>query len=133
MLECLILGDSIAVGTHLFRPECQSLSKGGITSHGWQSTWQKVDLSAKTVIISLGTNDWEKADTAEKLREIRARVKAERVFWILPNETSKPLAAANVKTVAGEREDTVITTRYWQQDRIHPSWTGYCELVNQTR
>lgn len=132
-MDCLILGDSIAVGAQMFRPECQSLSKGGITSHGWQSAWQNFDLSARTVIISLGTNDWEKADTLGKLREIRARVKAEQVFWILPNETSKPAAAANVKAVAGERRDAVITTKHWQPDKIHPSWAGYCELVNQTR
>ena len=35
MLECLIVGDSIAVGTAMARPECVSLSKGGINSSQW--------------------------------------------------------------------------------------------------
>ena len=34
MLECLIIGDSIAVGTAMARPECVSYSKGGWNS--WQ-------------------------------------------------------------------------------------------------
>jgi len=33
MIECLIVGDSIAVGTAQQRPECVSLSQGGINSH----------------------------------------------------------------------------------------------------
>ena len=35
MLDCLIIGDSIAVGSHMFRKECVAFAKGGITSHGW--------------------------------------------------------------------------------------------------
>jgi hypothetical protein len=34
MLECLVLGDSIAVGTQQFAKECQLQGKGGI------NTWQ---------------------------------------------------------------------------------------------
>ena len=34
MIECLILGDSIAVGTQQFYKECVAIAKGGINS--WQ-------------------------------------------------------------------------------------------------
>ena len=34
MLDCLILGDSIAVGVHMFKKECVAYAKGGINS--WQ-------------------------------------------------------------------------------------------------
>ena len=35
MLDCLILGDSIAVGTHQFMPECRAYATGGLNSHQW--------------------------------------------------------------------------------------------------
>ena len=35
MIDCLIVGDSIAVGTHHFKPECVAYAKGGINSNHW--------------------------------------------------------------------------------------------------
>jgi len=133
MLDCLILGDSIAVGTKMFMPECGDYAKGGITSHGWYKRYGSNDLSANSVIISLSTNDWEKANTEAKLREIRNKVKASKVFWIEPNQESKPQAVAHVNLIAKEFGDTVIRATRWQPDKIHPSWAGYKELVQQAR
>jgi len=133
MLECLIIGDSIAVGTKMFRPECADYAKGGITSHGWDKKFGQNDLTAKTVIISLSTNDWEKANTESKLREIRLKVKASRVFWIEPNPESKPLAVEHVRVVAKEFGDTVLPTTRWQPDKIHPSWAGYNSIAERTK
>jgi len=75
MLDCLIIGDSIAVGTKQFRPECADYAQGGITSHGWNKKFGNKDLTANTVIISLGTNDWAKADTYGMLMNIGLRLK----------------------------------------------------------
>ena len=133
MLECLIIGDSIAVGTKMFRPECVDYAKGGITSHGWNKQYKNKDLTAESVIISLSTNDWEKADTYSVLMDIRTRVKSNRVFWILPNEESKPQAVANVKKVAAHFNDTLIPTTRWQADKIHPSWAGYKNIAEKTK
>ena len=133
MLDCLIIGDSIAVGTHQFRPECASYSKGGVTSQGWDRLFGSRELAAGTVIISLGTNDWAGADTYGKLREIREKITGRRVFWIAPNEGTKPRAYKDVNLIAGLFGDTVIVTERYQKDQIHPSWAGYKELVEQTR
>lgn len=133
MFECLILGDSIAVGSHMFKKECVAYAKGGITSHGWDKTYGSNDLTAKTVIISLGTNDWLGADTYGKLKEIRAKVKADRVFWIAPHQGSKPKAYHDVCQVAGMNGDAVIWTDRYQADKIHPSWAGYKELMEKTK
>lgn len=133
MLDCLIIGDSIAVGSHMFRKECVSISKGGITSHGWDKTYGNSDLTSETVIISLGTNDWEKANTVTKLTEIRKKINAKRVFWIAPHQGSKPKAYADVNQVAGMFNDTVITTDKYQADKIHPSWAGYKELMEKAK
>ena len=133
MIDCLIIGDSIAVGTHQFKPECAIYAKVGITSHGWDKRYGQLDLTANLVIISLGTNDWEGANTYGKLRQIREKIISKRVFWIAPHEKSKPLAYRDVNTIAGMFGDTVISTERYQKDKIHPSWAGYKELVEKTK
>ena len=133
MLDCLIIGDSIAVGTKMFRPDCADYAKGGITSHGWFKKYGHNDLTAKSVIISLSTNDYEKADTESKLREIRKKINAERVFWVEPNNESKPNAVKHVHVIAKEFKDTVIPTTRWQKDKIHPSWAGYKNIAEATK
>jgi lysophospholipase L1-like esterase len=133
MLDCLILGDSIAVGTKMFRPECADYAKGGITSHGWFKKYGNNDLSAKTVIISLSTNDYEKADTESKLRQIRSKVNADKVFWVEPNIESKPDAVKHVHNIAKEFNDVVIQTTRWQKDKIHPSWAGYKNIAEKSK
>ena len=133
MLECLIIGDSIAVGTKMFRPECVDYAQGGITSHGWNKKFGNNDLKASTVIISLSTNDWHKADTYGMLMNIRTKIQSQRVYWILPNEESKPDAVKHVKRVAQEFNDVVLPTTRWQSDKIHPSWAGYKSLAERSR
>jgi hypothetical protein len=132
MLECLILGDSIAVGTHQFRPDCVAYAQGGITSHRWNTKFGNKDLTAKTVIISLSTNDWEKADTYGMLINIRTKIKGDtKVFWIEPNRESKFEAVQHVRKVAEHFGDTVLITTRWQADKIHPSWAGYKSLAER--
>ena len=132
MLDCLILGDSIAVGTAQVRPECVSYSKGGINSHQWLNTnVGKSPYVAKTVIISLGSNDHKYVKTAAELRAIRQLTKADRVYWILP--AIKPDIQDIVRTVAAENGDVVLPMTRLQKDGIHPSWAGYKALADQTR
>lgn len=134
MLDCLIIGDSIAVGTKMFRPDCADYAQGGITSHGWNKKFGNNKLAADSVIISLSTNDWEKADTYGMLMNIRTKIKGNpRVFWIEPNIESKPLAVKHVRRVAEQFGDTVLTTTRWQTDKIHPSWAGYKGIAERTK
>ena len=132
MLDCLILGDSIAVGTHQFKPECQAIAKGGINSRQWLD--RNVGSSpyvAKTVIISLGTNDHKYVKTEAELENIRTLTKADRVYWILP--AIKPDIQEIVKTVAARHGDTVLPITRLQPDGIHPSWAGYKDIGEKTR
>lgn len=133
MIDCLIIGDSIAVGTKMFRPECVDYAKGGITSTGWNKKYGTNDLTANTVIISLSTNDWEKADTYGMLVNIRTKIKGQRVFWVEPNRESKFEAVQHVRRVAEQFGDTVIVTTRWQPDKIHPSWAGYKNIAEKTK
>lgn len=132
MIDCLILGDSIAVGTHLQRYECVSYSKGGINSWQWNRDYLKNNLTAKTVIISLGSNDHAGVRTKAELQRIREKVgTSARVFWILP--AIKPNIQEIVKQMAIEYGDTVLPITRLQKDGVHPSWAGYKELAERTK
>jgi lysophospholipase L1-like esterase len=127
MIDCLVLGDSIAVGLYQKIPQCESLSKGGWNTWQWNRDYLKYDLTAQTVIISLGSNDHKGIKTQEELERLREKVTAGRVFWILP--AIKPEVQRIVKVVAALHGDTVVPITRLQPDGVHPSWTGYKELA----
>lgn len=133
MLECLIVGDSIAVGVSHFRKECAVIAKSGINTHTWVNKNISKDLSARTVIISLGSNDTKNTDTYEDLLAMRFKVDAERVYWILPN--IKDEKRKQVWLVANKFGDHVIDARNVDRspDHVHPTYNGYREIAQQTK
>jgi lysophospholipase L1-like esterase len=139
MLDCLILGDSIAVGTHNVRTECAEYATGGLNTWQWNKKYKSADLTAKSVIISLGTNDHQYIKTRKELESMRARVKAERVYWILPmgNSPKSGVELEDIQQIVAEiaekHNDVVVATKRLQADKIHPSWAGYKELANATQ
>jgi lysophospholipase L1-like esterase len=139
MLECLILGDSIAVGVHQVRTECTAYAKGGWNTWQWNRDYLKKDLTAETVIISLGSNDHQHVHTEAELLKMREKVKGKRVFWILPAGNLKASKVninylqLTVKEIAAKYGDVVLPITRLQKDGIHPSWAGYKELAEQTK
>jgi len=132
MLECLIVGDSIAVGTQMFAKECVSYAKGGINSKQWvDKNVGNMPLQAKHVIISLGSNDHQYIKTEAELDMIRQLTKADRVFWIMP--AIKPNIQEIVRKIATKYGDVIIPITKLQPDGIHPSWAGYKEIVEKTK
>jgi lysophospholipase L1-like esterase len=133
----MIIGDSIAVGTHMARPECVAYAKGGWNS--WQ--WNKDYLSkaaaqpARTLIISLGANDHKGVKTEQELRKMREAIKASRVFWISPGKERKPVPQDAIERIAKEYGDTVLSRPkdHMSADSIHPTGRGYKLLGEQTR
>lgn len=131
MFECLILGDSIAVGTHqVGRPECAVYAKGGINSWQFNKMYPQ-PFDSKTVIISLGSNDHKGVKTKKELLDMRARVKAEKVYWILP--AIKPEIQEIVEEIAHQNKDWIIMIPYLQKDGIHPSHRGYKKIGDITK
>jgi lysophospholipase L1-like esterase len=131
MLECLIVGDSIAVGTAHFRPECAVMAKSGINSKDWNEKHYHDQLKSDTVIISLGSNDLKTLNTFREIIALRSRIKARRVFWILP--ANKPQKVELIRMVAAEYQDTLIPIPKVSKDRVHPTTQGYQELAKSTR
>jgi lysophospholipase L1-like esterase len=139
MFECLIAGDSIAVGIQQFARHCEMVAKGGINS--WQfNKMYALPLTARTVIISMGSNDHKGVRTKEELIRIRERVTAKRVFWVLPHGNlhapqNLPIEQIQqwVREVAAQYGDSIIPIRNTQPDGIHPSHLSYRDIAEQAR
>jgi lysophospholipase L1-like esterase len=131
MLDCLILGDSIAVGVAQHRPECQVIAKVGITSKTWVNKNITKDLSADTVIISLGSNDYKKINTLKELFTVRQVVSARHVYWIVP--AINPEIQEMVEIVADKFEDKVIHIKKVSSDKVHPTATEYKRMAEVTK
>ena len=137
MIDCLIIGDSIAVGTAMARPECVSYSKGGWNS--WQ--WNKDYLAkasarpANTIIISLGANDHKGVKTEQELRKMRSAMTGKRVFWIDPGQDRKPVPHDAIVRIAAEYGDVILPRPkdHMSADGIHPTGRGYKKLAEQTK
>jgi lysophospholipase L1-like esterase len=137
MLECLILGDSLAVGVGQIRKECVTYAKSGINSYDYVNRHvlhtNGSNKEAKTVIISLGSNDTKNIKTFEELDTLRQLVKADRVYWIIPN--IKETKRKDVWEVARKYNDWVIDARGYDRspDTVHPTYKGYRDIANQTK
>jgi lysophospholipase L1-like esterase len=137
MIDCLIIGDSIAVGAAMHKPECRTLAKGGINSQQWNRKWQYEPLKATSVLISLGSNDHKWVKTKHELVKIRNEVKADRVYWVLP-EGNLPAGGVDINDVrrmvlevADDYGDHVIPIMHISRDGIHPTGKGYKEIVEE--
>lgn len=125
MIECLIMGDSIAVGIGTYRSDCVVEAKVGINSqnyvNGLYRHFQVID--ANKTIISLGSNDIG-MDSYGPMLALRELIQEE-VIWILSanNEESR-YAALKIATQYG---DTVIDTLAYPmgKDKVHPTTKGY--------
>lgn len=137
MIDCMVIGDSIAVGVSMARKECVSYAKVGWNS--WQ--WNKDYLSKatgkpyETIIISLGANDHKGVKTEFELRKMRAAIQGKRVFWIDPGAERKPLPHDAMMRIAKEYGDVVLSRpkEHMSGDGIHPTGKGYQELAKQTK
>lgn len=120
MLDCLILGDSIAVGTSTHAKQCTSYSINGYNTWQWNKKFSTQNLTANTVIISLGTNDHKGVKTEKELRAMRERVNSSTVYWIMPS--IKPEIQDIVEKIATEYKDNIVAVppRDLASDGVHP-------------
>jgi lysophospholipase L1-like esterase len=133
----MIIGDSIAVGTSMARPDCVSYSRGGWNSWQWNKDYLEIAKSkpTKTLIISLGANDHKGVKTESELRKMRSAVKADRVFWISPGKERKPIPQDAIERIAKEYGDIVLPRPkdHMSADGVHPTGKGYKILGEQAK
>ena len=132
MGPCVMIGDSIAVGVGMNRPECETIAQVGINSERFVTTMMPAGtMTVDTAVISLGVNDDASLDTLTNLREVRGRIAGRTVFWLLPG--LKPSVREMIQTVAAEYGDRLIDTRpEVGRDHLHPTGTGYQRIAART-
>lgn len=137
MIDCMIIGDSIAVGVSMVRKECVSYSRGGWNSWQWNKDYlnQATKRPYETIIISLGANDHKGVKTEAELRKMRESIKGKRVFWISPGMERKPVPQTAIEKIAKEYGDVVLPRPMdkMSKDGIHPTMAGYKEIAEKTK
>ena len=131
MLECLILGDSIAYGVSNIRTECVAYAKSGINSTDWNNKYRNKIVDSKITIISLGTNDVKNLNTEVELVALRSRIEVGHVYWIMP--PIKPEKQKIVRSIAKTYGDSIIRISELSTDKIHPTYRGYKQLGEAAR
>lgn len=117
MIDCLILGDSIAVGVGQNFPECQLVAKVGLSSS--QVLASVKEVSKDVVVVSVGSNDPQNPNLERNIRALRAKINAKYVIWLLPYDRS---ASETVFKVAGTNRDYTIDLRNFPtNDGVHPA------------
>ena len=131
MLECVIMGDSIAQGVARLRPQCAQITQQGVTS--WTFSNQLLQtVNARQVLISLGSNDVGTPDLARHLRQVRSRITQGEVTWLLSANNAS--AADQVQQIARAHGDRVIQVRLVVgPDGVHPTAAGYHRLNQMWR
>ena len=130
---CWVIGDSLAVGVGQYRPECATLAKAGVSSQAYLTTMLPAGgIAGDAIVISLGVNDGDAPDTLANLRDLRARVRARTVSWLLPGLNGR--VRRIILTIASAHGDhTVDTLPQVGRDHLHPSGAGYQRLAAETR
>ena len=133
MIECLILGDSIAVGISQMRPECVVEAKSGINSEDYANGlfrhFQLVD--SKKTIISLGSNDAH-VESYGPMLALRELIKGD-VIWILSSNNEESRFSA--LTIAKHFGDDVVDTMSYPMspDGVHPTGKGYKMIAEEMK
>ena len=133
--NCLILGDSIAVGTAQ-QARCMVAALNGISTKQWvrqfSATVEPIASAFEVVLISLGSNDGKLPDPMTYQHLTRARksvAQAKRVVWIAPGPQFP--ARAQVQAVAMTHGDVVYERPVEQLhgDSVHFTKVGYQRIA----
>ena len=130
-MSCIILGDCIAIGLATVIKGCV------VAAHvGWSSSVILAHAPAQHVtaaFISSGTNDASgmgpvAAGLADRLRATRARLSADRIVWIVPQNQAGPIVEA-VAASFGDKSVHFTPGSGGLMARLHPR--SYSALAAQ--
>ena len=122
MFECLILGDSIGLGTarainNRYAQQCDVQAAERATSDQIL-TWRNLPKVYGATIFAIGSNDAPGRALAGRLLRIRRSVATRRVIWLLPYARAQAYTVSSVAAIFGD--ETVDLLRFPTHDRVHP-------------
>lgn len=122
MFFCLILGDSIGVGTaravnERYAAHCDVQAAERATAKQVLS-WPKPRKEYGSCVFSIGSNDPAAPALARTLSRIRGSICFRRVIWLLPY--ARPQASIVSAVAARYGDETLDLARFPSRDQIHP-------------
>lgn len=130
-MDCAILGDQMVQALSQVRPHCEQRVVPQITTREFVHRFTQ-PISARHVLISLGTNDGAGLHLKQDLRVVRGRIINAQVTWLL--SASNTQAAQMAAQVAREHGDRVIQiTQVMAPDGRNISPAGYNRLSQMWR
>lgn len=123
-MDCVVMGDSIAVGiqqhTHCFK-------QAAIGRSASQQAAMAYKITVDTTVISLGSNNPTHPELLRDLRRIRFLINSRKVIWVIPYHR---YAAEAVRRVAAENRDGLLDlANYKTFDKVHPA--NYREVARE--
>lgn len=123
MFECLILGDSIGLGTGRainmrYAAQCDVLAAERANARQI-AAWRLPLKRYGTSIFAIGSNDAGTPHLARALRNIRARISTHRMIWLLPYDRQRAYIVNSVAATYGD--ETLDLLRFPSRDHVHPS------------
>ena len=130
MFECLILGDSIGLGTarainERYSRQCDVQAVERATAAQILS-WRKPDKNYGSCIFAMGSNDAPGRNVADRLLRIRSSICPRRVIWLLPY--ARPQAYIVSSIAARYGDETMDLLQFKTRDHVHPR--GYSEVAS---
>lgn len=129
--SCYIMGDSIANGIATFAT-CPSSTQIGINTKAAKAKFVSIP-AADLVVISLGVNDrgtYRQEVTTANLAQIRSRVHAKHVVWILPHPAMYQKLVQDTASHYGDA--TLNVDKYVSSDGIHPTYPAGYQSIAKT-
>lgn len=123
MFECLILGDSIGVGTASainarLLLKCDVLAVEFATADQVRK-WRKPPKTYGTTIIAVGSNNPPGRALKWTLLAIRRSLRTQRAIWLLPYARPAAYTVSSVAVVF--HDETLDLGRFPTKDGVHPA------------
>lgn len=123
MFECLIIGDSIAVGTAAavnprIRTACEVQARESITVEK-VIAWPRPGKIYHAIIVAIGSNNTAGPALDRALERLRSQLRGGRVIWVLPYGRSQAYAVRSVAVRHGD--EALDLARFRTSDHVHPS------------
>lgn len=135
-MHCVFIGDSIAQGVAVYRPECQNQAVQGRTTAQTLFRVHQISNLVDNVLVSVGSNDGRTSarELKSQVQALRSKLVQHCVTWLLPpsNETARKI----ITETASQYGDQMIDVRPHvnsHQDPVHPGRQGYQQLAAKTR
>jgi len=128
-MDCVYIGDSIAVGLHQLDHQCEVRAKIGANSDFITRHFSNAK-NKSYVIVSMGSNGPHNKNNLENARKLRRSITADFVIWILPYDRT---AAAAIKSVAIQFQDGYVDLKpYKSKDGLHPAYKPVAKQIQSS-